>query len=180
MEWLFVLKDKGTSNQGWWLKLTNADELLAYYEATMHSREESVLEEYLAKREEEYPRYSNLTQAVVMNASKKRMNIFDAIRDLRLMVASQQLESIHKYGAIYVNSLGGYHSAYEGEPKYDFVRRDKLVYPDFKAEDIRIKQFKGGEHYYAYIGDMQVRDGDILKWDSYDNAYKKALEMVCR
>ena len=35
-----------------------------------------------------------------------------------------------------------------------------------------------GEHYYAYIGNMQVRDGDILKWNTYEEAYSKALEYI--
>ena len=28
----FVLKDKGTHNEGWWLKVSNVDELADYYE----------------------------------------------------------------------------------------------------------------------------------------------------
>ena len=49
---------------------------------------------------------------------------------------------------------------------------------DFKESDIRIKQFQGGEHYYAYVGDMQVRDGENFKWNSYKEAYDKALEVI--
>ena len=41
-----------------------------------------------------------------------------------------------------------------------------------------MKQFPGGEHYYAYIGDMQVRDGDTLKWNSYQEAYEMALSLL--
>lgn len=32
MKWTFVCKDKGTNNQGWWLKISNLDELVNYYE----------------------------------------------------------------------------------------------------------------------------------------------------
>ena len=35
-----------------------------------------------------------------------------------------------------------------------------------------------GEHYYAYIDKMQVHDGDILKWDTYEEAYAHALAIV--
>ena len=35
-----------------------------------------------------------------------------------------------------------------------------------------------GNHYYAYIDDVQVRDGDKLKWDSYDEAYSYASSLV--
>lgn len=179
MKWLFVLKDKSTHNQGWWLKISTAEELEAYYKQTMGAREENILSEYLEKAEDPNARYSNITQAVIMNAQAKRLNIIEGIRDFRLMVAAQQLESIHKNGAIYINRVGGYHGAYEGEPKYDFVHRENLIFPDFKKEDIRIKKFEGGQHYYAYIDDMQVRDGDTLKWNTYDEAYRQAEKLIC-
>ena len=35
-----------------------------------------------------------------------------------------------------------------------------------------------GEHYYAYIDKMQVRDGDTLKWDTYKETYTHALAIV--
>lgn len=44
--------------------------------------------------------------------------------------------------------------------------------------DICISQFTGGTHYYAYVGDMQIREGENLKWNSYEEAYKKACEVV--
>lgn len=43
---------------------------------------------------------------------------------------------------------------------------------------MEVKSFPGGDHFYAYIGDMQVRDGDILKWDTYDEAYNQALSIL--
>ena len=35
-----------------------------------------------------------------------------------------------------------------------------------------------GQHYYAYVGDMQVRGGDVLKWNTYDEAYIRACALV--
>lgn len=62
---------------------------------------------------------------------------------------------------------------------YDnFCRRDELIFPNFQISDIRIKQFDKGQHYYAYVGDMQVRDGDVLKWNTYDEAYTRACALV--
>ena len=77
-----------------------------------------------------------------------------------------------------INSVGGYYRYYPTDKEYAFVRRKELIFPDFKKDDIRIKQFPGGEHYYAYIGDMQVRDGNTLKWDSYQDAYEMALSLL--
>ena len=92
-------------------------------------------------------------------------------------VAEQQLDTIHECGAIYINPVGGYHG-YSKDKEYAFVRRKDIVFPDFKKEHIRVKSFPGGDHFYAYIGDMQVRDGDILKWDTYEEAYNQALSIL--
>ena len=59
-----------------------------------------------------------------------------------------------------------------------FCRRKQLVFPHFRREDIRIKQFNGGRHWYAYVGDMQIRDGDQLKWNTKEAAQAAAEAMV--
>ena len=56
-----------------------------------------------------------------------------------------------------------------------FCRRKSLVFPDFKKSDIRIQKYDCGSHYYAFVGDMQVRDGDRLKWNTYEEAYRLSL-----
>ena len=35
-----------------------------------------------------------------------------------------------------------------------------------------------GTHWYAYLGDMQIRDNDKLKWDSYEEAYEYAQQFI--
>ena len=34
MEWLFVIKDRGTRNAGYWLKISSVDELVEYMKIT--------------------------------------------------------------------------------------------------------------------------------------------------
>ena len=86
------------------------------------------------------------------------------------------LKVLNETGAIYVNRKGGFHGNYK---VYDnFVHRTTLDFPRFYSKDIRIKRFEDGTHWYAYVGDMQVRDGDILKWNSYDEAYNQAKKYV--
>lgn len=63
-----------------------------------------------------------------------------------------------------------------------FVRRKELVWPTFNVNDIRIKSFQGGQHFYAYVDDVQVREGSgndtKLKWDTYEEAYQAALSYI--
>lgn len=52
-----------------------------------------------------------------------------------------------------------------------FVHRDELKWPLYTSDQIRIKKFDDGTHYYAYIGDAQVRDDNgVLKWDTEEAA----------
>ena len=192
MEWLFVLKDKGTSNAGYWLKISSVDELVEYMKTTNPTRYGKAFENYVYGKD--YDGITNshrphldaepLTQAIIMNAQNMKekydvaMNIFQAIESFSSMVAMNMLNSLQECGAIYINRVGGYHGYYKSSEENGFVRRKELVFPDFKKDEIRIKQFSNGEHYYAYIDDMQVRNGDTVKWNTYKEAYEQALSMI--
>ena len=62
------------------------------------------------------------------------------------------------------------------------VYRDKLVFPNYTKKDIRISKWgDGGAHYYAKVGEIEVKEKDskgevVMKWNSYEEAYQKALE----
>lgn len=185
MEYLFVLKDKGTSNQGWWLKITDAEQLIDYIENTdFHA--DQIIQNYLEGKEFNsesnkhwpYPEYYSLTQAIVLFSQSKHLNIFDGIRLFRQELAFTQLHTIRQCGGIYINRKGGYHAINDSDKEYGFVRRKHLVFPSFKLNDIRIKKFEGGNHYYAYIDDMQVRDDNTVKWNTYEEAYNFAKSIV--
>lgn len=190
MQWTFVLKDKGTKEQGWWLKISSFDELLEYLRETNPTRFGKVFENYMYGKDGintstirnefhgPHPEEASTTQACTMYAAKNHMTILEGIQGFEAMIATRQLEKIETYGAIFINPVGGYHADYDGPHTYDFIRRDKLVFPDFTKADIRVKQFPHGEHFYAYIGDTQVRDGDTLKWSTYDEAYKQAEKYI--
>lgn len=190
-KWTFVLKDKGTNNQGWWLKILTIEELGKYYEQTYGVRYGKVFENFVygkefndirkgspSNRHMLHHQEATLTECIVNYASRNNLTILQGISRFVLEVVQTQIECIRENGAIYINRVGGYHSAYENEPKYDFVHREKLIFPDFKQNQIRIEKFPYGNHFYAYIGDTQVRCGDVLKWNTYEEAYKCALEYV--
>ena len=76
---------------------------------------------------------------------------------------------------MYFNPNGGWH--YDKKKAYiQWYDSDKLIWPDFKENQIKIERFPAGEHYYAYVGNMQVRDGDTLKWNTYEEAYEHAKQ----
>lgn len=184
-EYLFVY-----GNGGWWLKLTNVDQLTDYHKKVDGDRygeaflmylhqghpndilEKLTLHERIEKMNDIHFRR---LQAAVIQAEMGEGTILDGFRWLNLEVGMKELSDIKKYGAVYVNRVGGSTAELEYT---QFCRRKELVFPDFKISDIRIKKFNGGNHYYAYIGDMQVRNGHLQKWNTYEEAYRIAEAIV--
>lgn len=187
MEYLFIFD---TESKGWWLKIDSVEKLADYHEKAGAGRFDKAMEMYLHEGhpydileklspEERIKKMQDKDfkrlQAAVMQAEKGDRTILDGFRCLNLEIGMGQMKALEQYGVIYINCVGGYTF---GLQYTQFCHRKNLVFPNFNKSDIRIKQFEGGEHYYAYVGDMQIRDGDILKWYSREEAYSKALELI--
>ena len=78
---------------------------------------------------------------------------------------------------IYLREVGSYMIDSDSFVITNKIVTDKMVYPEYTEENIKITKWDGGTHYYAKIGNMDVVDEDgNQKWDTYDEAYQMALE----
>lgn len=140
----FVLKDKGTGNEGWWLKISSADELANYYEKD--NRGSRVMDEYMNGKHK-----SMLTQAIEMYSANNKLTIWQGYSNFTMMVASQQLDCIREYGAIYVNEVGGYHMMSKDDVEYAVVKRNSKTFPKdgevIEGIEIKIMDKKKEEEY---------------------------------
>jgi hypothetical protein len=185
----FVLKDEGTINQGWWLKIDNLEDLQKYYDEVDSNRMSEGWESATNCREfcsihdlkrtdpqPLKPHATTLGYFIGMHAANNSQSAMQAVIDIQTKKFQSQAEQILKGNNVYINRNGGWHF---GKKDYtQWYDKDKLVFPNFKKNQIKIEQFPGGEHFYAYIDNMQVRDGDTLKWNTYEEAYKQALSIV--
>lgn len=182
-EWLFVYDDGG-----WWLKITDVEQLTEYHKKTDSQRYEGALRMYKdGKRPEnmsleerirasmEGNRDFMYMQAAIMQAQNVGGTIIDGFRCLNMEIGMKELNNIKRDGAVYINRVGG--STFSVDYT-QFCRRKELIFPDFKKEDIRVRRFDGGRHWYAYIGDMQVRNGTELKWNTQEAARRAAEAIV--
>ena len=179
-------------DKGWWLKIDTIEKLTDYYEHVLPTRYEGAINLYkkiLMDKEKsegvfDYIMRKPIEERIkimqtkdfqfmymaIRNAEKRdNMTFLDGIRAINFEMAESDVKYIREDGAVYFNCAGGKTFSVD---YVQFCRRKNLVFPDFKESDIRVKKQTGGTHYYAYIGDMQVRDGDILKWN------KRAYELV--
>lgn len=203
IEFTFVYADSPREAKGWWLKIKSIEELLAYTERTSGQKITPGFELYwdLTKRiaDEHYQgsvmdyinnmctqeRFALMMQDMnawnIMYAAVKEAqntphaNIMDGFRFLNMGLGQAYLNHIRKDGFVFINKSGGCNSIIEYK---NWCRKKELVWPDFKASDIRLKQFEGGQHWYAYIGSMEVHNGDTLRFNSKSDAYTTALAII--
>lgn len=51
----------------------------------------------------------------------------------------------------------------------------EIVNHKYTIDNIRVKKWGGGSHYYAYVSDMDVQDvNGNVKWNTYDEAMRQA------
>lgn len=187
IEYLFIYDGKQ-----WWLKLTEAEQIIDYHKKTSN-RYEGAINLYMKLKQDGKEWYNLLDdmplqerikimeskdfkylQCAIIKAQQVEGNIFDGFRCLNMEIGAAELEDIREHGAVFINPAGGHTWGIE---TVQFCRRKQLIFPSFKREEIRVKQFKGGRHWYAYIGDMQLRNGDRLKWNTQEAA-KAAAEAM--
>ena len=180
----FVLVGLNTQS-GWWLKVTSPEELLAYHAQHDHQYARAfqnllVDTKPIASLPDSslpHPELRQLSAAIYTHAQVHELSIVEATARLGDFVTRRQLESIAYKGCIYINDRGGWCEILPSKIR-QFLDKESFSFPHFTIEDIRITQFDNGTHYYAYIGPMQVRDGDILKWDTREEAYNQALACI--
>ena len=178
----FVFED---NSNGWWLKIDTLDKLADYMIKT-ESMYSNCLSEYLCYKadcmnpeNDESQLYANLnnrTKAIIMFAEQRHLTMIDATIQFKMYAFTQMSEAIRESSYILINKAGGYH---RGPVSYSqFTNRKTFTWPDFKEKDIKISQFPGGTHWYVRIGEMELRENDEIKWNTYDEAMAAAKRYI--
>lgn len=162
----------------WYLKITDIEKLDDYYNKTDAKWGQILLKAVDILNGENNVSYDDkIAKYAIMIAEKNRINIITAVEKVKLDILQKQLDLLLDGYTLLINRSGGYSIKKEYEDT-NFAFRKELVFPNFTEDDIRVKKFPQGAHYYAYIDDVEVHDGDIIKWDTYQMAYNKAKELI--
>lgn len=176
-------------DNGWWLKISSPEELCHYMQKTEKMYGDCLSEymNYAVKKKDAITeeerldierKVSNRLRAIIMFGEQRNLTIIDAIIQFRMYLFSQMCEAIRESGYIVINKAGGYH---RGPIKHSqFVHRKTFTWPDFQENDIRISQFPGGQHYYVRIGDMELHEGDEIKWNTREEAMAVAKRYISK
>lgn len=174
MEYTFIFMDGG-----WWLKIRTVEELASYIMAA-DSRWENALDNLLNSKEftrRGTKHADTLATAIGFYGINRGLNGIDATTSLREQLVNNQLDEIRNGRTLLVNKNGGYF-ALKDEKYSQWCRKKELSFPDFDKKDLKIERFPMGKHWYAYLGNMQIRDNDKSKFNSYEEAYEYAQQFI--
>lgn len=177
MDYTFVYK-----YGGWWLKVNSYEKLADYHQQTADFRWNKAYENLLNSKDF-FPKTGKehtgpLAYAIYHYALNRNISMVEGMSRIHKDMLDAQFKGLDDGYDLYINRIGGWHVD-SGKPYTQFYTRKKLLFPNFTKNNlIRISQFPMGQHYYAYIDDMQVRDRDKLKWDTYDEAYEYAKKFI--
>ena len=166
--WKFI-KD----NNCWYIEISDIEQLNEYRKATDYRFEKALCD--TSENALETNKYLQLAR---IYAQKSGNSLADGMIELSEKMYKTQVDNLLNYGVLYLNESGGYNTIVN---PIKHLYKDKLVFPNYTKEDIRIPQWgqeAKGNHYYAYIGKIQVMDRDVIKWDTYKEAYEQALKYV--
>lgn len=161
-------------NNGWWLIISDIEQLLTYKDKTSSKYGHAIVNNAIGKTNP----YQRLYDAAEILAASRNISIVEAMCALADSMTQRQIDEITSGKTIWFNECGGWNYGLKGVSAT--VYRDKILFPNYTEKDIRISKWGGGQHFYAKVGEIEVKevvDGEIImKWNTRDEAYKKALE----
>ena len=160
---------------GWFLKLDSLDMLNRYVKEIWDIRKAECLSD-LERIRNKLHSTSDIATLCQILADVKGTDTWQEFEVLRESQYAEMTRMILEGSTLYVNANGGY-SMTMGEA-VNRCESETLMWPVFSEKDIRIKKWPGGDHYYAYIGPIQVKESDTLKWDSESDARMAAIRYV--
>lgn len=141
MEWTFVLKDKGTLNQGWWLKLSSLEEVVHYHETKFTDICANGYKSLMNSKEFGYGEmYANEVAILLGTMSENlKMPVSEVLERISGKNLWEMFTAIQEGKTIYVNRKGGWHAGIQDYS--DWIRKDVLEFPMFTKDHICIKKF---------------------------------------
>ena len=169
---------KSESNgKAWMLVIDSIEKLNDYMDMVWDIRWKDLEYDIARLREKLHPT-SDIIDICYVLARAKGTNVLQEFWALRETQVKDMTHLILEGKTLYINTAGGYTPNMENVTNR--YNSEKLRWPVFGEDDIRIKQWPGGTHYYAYIGPVQVKIGDTLKWSSESDARTAAMAYVTK
>ena len=169
-KWKFILTDSG-----WWLRIESIDQLLEYQK--LDRCIQRGFNDVLKGND------SQIAQYLRIKAQNTESTILDTAYKLQFQLYDNYISYLQSVGFVNINKDGGCNG--ERFLTRAVVYSDNLVFPHFTEKDIRVETFESADyrsnyqyHWYAYLGTIQLHDGDKMKWDTKAEAMEFARRYI--
>lgn len=185
-----LVKRNDINVNNYWVWMVETNEHFYFF---MEHRRNLVETEYVAAKKlthggyhlntsMQYAVHATLTMGVECGARKPNGTFVDDLIELqgKFIDPIIQLWANRKY-PLAVNPKGGFCPM---DPRLftilKVVEKDELEMPagSYDKSDIKITKWPGGKHYYAKVGTYDVVVKNEVKWDTWNEAEKNALEFL--
>lgn len=169
----------------WWLRIETTEQLMDYIKATTERRfgmsMYNVADRVRSGNRKDGHNTNQVEDAIETLWRSSGESLMDTTGRLMVACHDTYFKLLQECGFVDINSVGGCNS-FTPRPKA-VEYREKLIFPHYTEKDITIKTWELTDkqnyinrgpgykyHYYAYLGDIQLKDGNKEKWDTYDEA----------
>lgn len=160
----------------WFLKIDSLETLNDYLKTVWHIRLDDMIYD-IRRIKEKLHLTSDIAVLCETLATAKGTDVISEFMQIQKQQHINMSHAIIEGNTLYVNPAGGYCTSIN---VINRLQKENIHWPIFSEKDIRIKQWPHGEHYYAYIGPVQVKLDDKYKWDSESDARMAAMTYVNR
>ena len=165
------------NGSSWWLKISTIEEMCDYLNVEWDRRKQACLEDK-ERVKKKFHSSNYLTGACDVISTVKYISFNEALDGLQKQLYKNWYQFLLEGKTIFVNGVGGYNLSQEIKRAY---QKEGYDFPCFSEKDIRITQWPNGIHFYAYIGDLEIKDelGNI-KWNTRTEAEEQARKYVTK
>ena len=161
----------------WWLRIDNPEDLARYCELTDGARYGGSMMQVAYHRMDGCKTHLESMPSIIDSLSRfYGEDLLTTTGKLLSEAHFTYFKNLSRFGFVNINRLGGCNS--NSWPAYATVVKEELIFPTLSRKDVTIKTWEWEEkkqgiyrsnykyHWYAYVGDVRLKDGDIDKWNS--------------
>lgn len=171
-----------TTDYDWMLVLESIEQLIDYHEKTMAAQIPATWKNL--DEVSEHRAHINTSLGMMINFSSEAAEGKKSLIKLTSLIGGKIFEAkakgILNTGKIYINKNGGYFPHSKDITVLEETFIEELIFPQYTLNDIYVKQWDGGTHWYAYVGGNPVEIDGENKWNTEEEAMRKAKTALFR
>jgi len=157
----------------WCLKVSDMKTLLSYEEKISGENITSLVSEISPNYTKHHSFEYLLSKLMACN---NESSIVESYVKFHSDASNGRFKIMQKHGAIYIQQSRGYFCHSEDIKITAEIKTNEIIYPQGKG--VRYIKWPEGKHWYAKIGNLDVKVDGKMKWDTKEEAEKAVKKFV--